>query len=37
MNNETLREKLLFQPKNGYDLLTEAQKQEMEDYCNDND
>ena len=33
MNNETLREKLLFQPKNGYDLLTEAQKQEMEDYC----
>ena len=33
MSNETLREKLLFKPKHGYDLLTDIQKQEMEDYC----
>ena len=35
MSNETLRENLLFQAKNGYDLITEAQKAEMEAYCKD--
>ncbi len=35
MSNETLRENLLFKAKNGYDLITEAQKAEMEAYCKD--
>lgn len=33
MNNEQLREKLLYAPKNGYDRLTEQERQEMNDYC----
>ncbi len=35
MSNETLRENLLFQAKHGYDLITEAQRAEMEAYCKD--
>lgn len=33
MTNEALREKLLYQPKNGYDRLSAEQREEMEDYC----
>ena len=33
MNVEQLREKLMAKPQNGYTALTDAQKQEMEDYC----
>ncbi len=33
MTNEALREKLLYQPKNGYDRLSAAQRAEMEDFC----
>lgn len=33
MNNETLREQLLFAPKNGLETLTETQRAEMNDYC----
>lgn len=33
MNNETLRETLLFQPKHGYDRMNDAQRTEMESYC----
>ena len=29
MSNQTLRDTLLFQPKHGYDRLTEAQRAEM--------
>lgn len=35
MSNQTLRDTLLFQPKHGYDRLTEAQRAEMESYCKD--
>ena len=31
--SKELRKKLLYQPKNGYDLLTEAQEAEMNAYC----
>ena len=30
-----LRNKLLYTPKNGYDLLSEAEREEMERYCHD--
>ena len=33
MNTEELRDSLLMAPKNGYTGLTDAQRQEMEDYC----
>ena len=33
MTNEELRESLLMSPKNGYAVLTDAQRAEMEDYC----
>ena len=33
MTNEELREKLLRAPKNGYTLLTDAQRADMEAYC----
>lgn len=33
MSNESLREKLMFQPKHGYDTLTESQRAELEAYC----
>ena len=33
MNTDTLREQLLFAPKNGYTNLTEQQRAEMNEYC----
>ncbi len=33
MSNEALREKLLYQPKNGYDRLNADQRAEMEAFC----
>ena len=33
MNTDTLREQLLFAPKNGYTKLTEQQRAEMNEYC----
>ena len=33
MTNEELRQSLLMEPKNGYTLITAAQRTEMENYC----